>query len=342
MRSPDASGRRSESFGAEDAKRPDVSVIVPVRGRNDSLRRLLDSTRNQAAPPRIEVVVVDNPEPSNRAWLRKADFPFPIRYTCLRTANRGSARNAGALLARAETLLFTDSDVRFDSGAVTRLAADAAMNPRKLVMAQISFPRRQARTLGTQFFDVASYFKGYRRRYRTAALTFRHFVSCCFAMDRRAFMEIDGFDSNFSTYGYEDVELAIRAERAGLGFELSSATAFHLKQLDPTTVLQRSIELGRSAVTLVDLHPGIEEHLPVGVADTAVGKLHFCPDFDIEALIRQADRLERSWRDAAVTTPLSRRTNVYREAREAYGQIALYGRFTGIRDATAMKLGTTS
>ncbi|WP_461118443.1 glycosyltransferase family 2 protein [Saccharothrix stipae] len=319
--------------GTLDVQVPDVSIVVPVRARSGALRRLLASVAGQVGGgPRVEVVVVDNPAPDNAGWLRTADLPFPVRYTCVSTANRGLARNVGAHLARGATLLFVDSDVRFAAGAVRRVARASAARPRTLVMADVVFPPDEPRGLGTHLFDVAAYFRAYRRQRRLGPLQFRHFVSCCFAVPREDFLRLGGFDPGFTAYGYEDVEFAIRAERGGLSFELEPAKVYHHKPLAPASVLARSVELGRSAVRLVDLHPDIERVMPVGVAAAAAGDLHFAPDFDVRHLLDRARRVERRWAGGRRSAPLSETRSLLAEARDVYERIARYGRFTGIRE----------
>jgi GT2 family glycosyltransferase len=319
--------------GTPDPRVPDVSIVVPVRARSGPLRRLLASVAGQVGDgPRVEVVVVDNPTPDNAGWLHTADLPFPVLYTCVSTANRGLARNVGAHLARGATLLFADSDVRFAAGAVRRVAKASAAHPRTLVMADVVFPPDEPRGLGTHLFDVAAYFRAYRSQRRLGPLQFRHFVSCCFAVPREDFLGLGGFDPGFTAYGYEDVEFAIRAERDGLSFDLEPARVYHHKPLAPASVLARSVELGRSAVRLVDLHPDIERVMPVGVAAAAAGELHFDPDFDVRDLLDRARRVERRWAGGRRSAPLSETRSLLAEARDVYERIARYGRFTGIRE----------
>ncbi|MEV6927295.1 glycosyltransferase family A protein [Dactylosporangium sp. NPDC051485] len=325
----------ARTFGDHGGTRPpEASIVVPVRARRRQLGRLLASIAAQdLAAGRVEVVVVDNPTRSNQRWLEAAGLPFPVRYAGLPVANRGLSRNVGAALARGRTLLFADSDVEFTPGAVAALLNASRMRPGTIVMADVVFPPGAPRSLGTHLLDVAAYFRAFRRQRRLGPLGFRHFVSCGFAISREAFERIGGFDAEFPRYGYEDVEFAVRAAGAGVEFALADVKAYHLKVLSPAAVLRQSVELGRSAVSFVRLHPAIEDTMPVGVAATTTGELWFPSDVDVAGLLRHARRLESRWSAARRPRyPLLALRDLVAEAREAYRQITLYGRFTGIRE----------
>ncbi|MGH3829169.1 MAG: glycosyltransferase family 2 protein [Pseudonocardiaceae bacterium] len=309
-----------------------MSVVTPVCGRRRQLARLLSSLVGQDCPrDAFEVIVVDNPRRHNEAWLRDVRWPFSLHYEHVPVANRGLARNAGAAQARGGWLLFVDSDVIFTRSTVLAVLDAIREDPVGIVMADVSFPAQGQRTLGTHLLDVAAHFRTFRCKRRLGPLTFREFVSCSFAVDRRVFESVGRFDEGFWHYGYEDVEFALRAQKAGLSFDIA-ARVFHLKRLDPDAVLAQSIEAGRSAVHLVNLHPDIESTFPVGVADTIAGILAYPAGFDIAPLIVQAVAAERRWASRRGVDNVTSVRQLVDHARGLYRAITLYGRFIGITD----------
>ncbi|MGY0237006.1 glycosyltransferase family 2 protein [Longispora urticae] len=318
-------------MGLTPAGTPLVSVVVPVSGRRGELTALLDSLAAQDRVRDLEVVVVDNPRPDNRAWLEAGDWPFPLRYHHLSTGNPGLARNVGAERARADWLLFLDSDIVLSPGAVGDLLAAARGSRHTVVMADVLFPPGEPRTLATHLLDVAAVFRGYRRARSRGPLGFREFVSCAFLVGRAGFAATGGFSPGFvdengdDVYGYEDVEFALRAGDAGLAFELTRAKAYHHKRLDPALVLDYARQMGRTATYFVHLHPDIEQRLPLGVADTVSGVLDY-RDRDVDLLLARAEDCERRWRDGD-HGPVR---ELVAEARAAYREIQRYGRFAGI------------
>jgi cellulose synthase/poly-beta-1,6-N-acetylglucosamine synthase-like glycosyltransferase len=90
----------------------EVSVIVPTRGRPDSLARCLEALDRQELEEPFEIVVVaDGDDRIERTSEVVRRFP---RARLLRQPRRGpaAARNAGAASARGSLLCFTDDDCR--------------------------------------------------------------------------------------------------------------------------------------------------------------------------------------------------------------------------------------
>ena len=133
---------------------PQVSVVIPTRGRPESLERAMRSVFAQTgvAADRVELVIVDNDaaagaEPTvMRLW---ADAPFEVVYVCEPSPGVASARNRALVASRAPFIAFLDDDEeaspgwlaalieareRFDAdvvfGAVRGLAPDQACRHR--------------------------------------------------------------------------------------------------------------------------------------------------------------------------------------------------------------------
>ena len=306
---------------------PSVSVIVPVRGRRPELTRLMAAL--SAACLVGEVIVVENPVFRNRAWLEEREWPFDMQ--CLVTeGNQAAARNVGAARAQAPVLLFLDSDAVPQRDSLDALVERVAMRPNEIVAPLIEHPPGSAIPLASAIFDVPSYSKSFAEHALHSKLTFRQFVSCVFAMDARVFARVGGFATSFPCYGYEDVEFAWRAECAGASFSFAAdATVWHLKQMTPRDVFERAQNLGRSAAHFVQLHPAIEEAMPLGVRDFLEERLWYPANFPVRTLIAAAEKLERAWVGASPQAQQPLRA----KAEAVYGSLARVGRFLGIADA---------
>ena len=107
---------------------PLVSVVVPTRGRPQSLARAVRSVFRQTgvAPASMELVVVDN-DPARGAesvaMALAGEAPFPVAYVCEPTAGVASARNTGVTTARAELIAFLDDDEEASPGWLAALLA---------------------------------------------------------------------------------------------------------------------------------------------------------------------------------------------------------------------------
>ena len=114
------------SGGAE----PLVSIVVPVRGRRQELRRLLDSVARQRADlSGVEVIVVENGERTHDQWILSGPWGFSCRYRCVQRGAQALARNVGAAMASSPVLVFLDSDVVLEKGALDQLLRDWSTAP---------------------------------------------------------------------------------------------------------------------------------------------------------------------------------------------------------------------
>ncbi len=115
-----------------------VSVVIPVRDRWQSLGHTLRSLDQQAHRP-FEVVVVDDgsthsPPESLRHCMRVCPVHF-LRQSAMGIA---AARNSGIGIARGDMILFTDSDCVFESNCILEVVKCAA-DHREDVAFQLAF-----------------------------------------------------------------------------------------------------------------------------------------------------------------------------------------------------------
>jgi glycosyltransferase involved in cell wall biosynthesis len=108
------------------AKHMKVSVIVPVRDEEDSIRELLDGLLNQTRMP-DEIVITDGGSVDTtpeiiEEYVRKG---APVRLIRATNALPGRGRNLGAAEARFEWLGFTDAGIRPENNWLETLMARA-------------------------------------------------------------------------------------------------------------------------------------------------------------------------------------------------------------------------
>ena len=120
---------------------PEVSVVIPTRGRPDSLARAMRSVFAQAgvAAGGIELVVVDNDAAgSARPTVDSlhSEAPFSVVYVCEPAPGVASARNRALTASRAPLIAFLDDDEEASPGwlaallaARTRFEADVVFGP---------------------------------------------------------------------------------------------------------------------------------------------------------------------------------------------------------------------
>jgi len=105
---------------------PDVSVIIPTRGRPASLARAMRSVFAQTGvgPRSIELVIVDNDAAAGaRPTVEqlKSEAPFELVYVCEPSPGVASARNRALAASRGPLVAFLDDDEEASPGWLTAL-----------------------------------------------------------------------------------------------------------------------------------------------------------------------------------------------------------------------------
>lgn len=95
---------------------PHFSIIIPAHNEEKYLQETIDSIKKQTLQD-YEIILVTNGCTDKTEEMAKKNTNAKIRHLSLPKPNVSVARNAGALNAQGETLLFLDAD--------TQLAADA-------------------------------------------------------------------------------------------------------------------------------------------------------------------------------------------------------------------------
>lgn len=106
-----------------------VSVVIPVRDEQDSIRELLDSLLAQTRPP-DEIVITDGGSIDATPQIIE-DYIHrgaPVRLIRAGAALPGRGRNIGAAQASFEWLAFTDAGIRLEKNWLEALIAKAEAN----------------------------------------------------------------------------------------------------------------------------------------------------------------------------------------------------------------------
>jgi glycosyltransferase involved in cell wall biosynthesis len=243
---------------------PLVSVIIPTYNRVNSLRRTLDSLAQQTYPAvRFEVIVVDDGSTDTTPEIRDL-APLPVRY--YRQGNQGAAaaRNAGAVEARGELLVFLDDDVIVHECFLDALVAGHPRNSRTMTMGQFQ-PMHE---------DGHVYARIRARRHRRAMakqateLPFSACVSNNLCIEKTAFMDI-GLWQNALGDGpalWSDVVFGLNAWKCGYTLlVIPEAMAWHCDQWGSNLALsrERALHVARLGVLLFRQLPELKGHIPM-------------------------------------------------------------------------------
>ena len=214
----------------ETVSHPYVSVVIPTYNRESSLRETLDSlSRQDWAPNRLEVVVVDDGSTDGTASVAQDAFPFVLWY--IYQPNQGSAvaRNAGARQSRGGVLVFIDDDITTEPGYLSGLVEALRDYDRVIVMGAFQpwLPPEGA----SPFQIMCAYPNGPKPHNAvTEWVTFDQCTSNNLAVKRDDFFAL-GMWEDVAGDGqalWGDVDFGYRAHREGFRFRRSlAATLYH-------------------------------------------------------------------------------------------------------------------
>lgn len=259
--------------------RPEISVIIPVRDAEDTLRDCLGSLRNQTiGSGRYEVIVVDDGSQDASAILAEQAGVQVIRQ-CQR--GPAAARNAGARIARGRLLMFTDGDCVPALDFLERIAAP--FHNQRVAGAKGAYRSRQDHWLPR--FVQAEYEHKYDRMSRCDRIDFVDTHAAAYR--REVFLENSGFDESFPTPSVEDQEFSFRLARKGhrLAF-VPDAVVYHRHDGSLVEYLRRKFSIGYWKAYLLRWHPDriasdshtpLAQRLQVGLAPLALALLAMSP-----------------------------------------------------------------
>lgn len=224
----------------------DVSVIVPVHNRCDTLGPCLDSV-----PFGVELVVVDDKSSDGAPDFVERHYPRARLLRNEKNMGFGATVNRGLSAAGGDVMLVLNSDARLMPGALERLveqfAADRAVG---VAGPHLVFEDGSHQTSAASFPTVGSVIAGafalnevYRRvrpdrrfRWELGLSRADHertqdvdwVMGACLTISRPCFQATGGFDPAYRMY-FEECDLCWRARQAGFKVRyVADATACHL------------------------------------------------------------------------------------------------------------------
>lgn len=233
-----------------------ASVVVPTRDRPDRLRALLESLAEQTASARpFEVVVVDDASAISDPGVLTEEGVLTdgIRARVLRHGSpRGpaAARNTGWRAAEAPLVAFTDDDCRATPGWLGELLSTWEGDAGRFVQGQTAPEPAERGRLGplSRTLDVRG--PGY-------------FETSNIAYPRRLLDALGGFDEGFRRACGEDVELGIRATKAGAELVfVPEALMYHAVYRPSLLATCRHTFRWTDALRVLKLHPGERHRVP--------------------------------------------------------------------------------
>ena len=207
-----------QAYG-EDGTKPLVSIVVPTYNRRESLRRMLDSLRQQTYPMnRFEVVVVDDGSTDGTVdGLRNFGSPYSLHVLQQAHGGPARARNHGVASAHGTLIVFLDDDVEPSPELIDEHVAAHQGDADVVVIGPMLPPPPEWRSPPWLRWHERTLMDQYRAMEAGQwECTWRQFYTANVSIPRAGFMEAGGFDTTFLRS--EDTDLADRLSRSGVRF----------------------------------------------------------------------------------------------------------------------------
>ncbi len=234
-----------------------ASVVIPTYNKLPLLLATLDSLERQDCEPGdFEVVVVDDASRDGTAEaLGNLARPYALRVVRHReNKGRAAARNSGVGAAQGRTVIFIDDDMEAAAGFVSSHMGCHKGGDKVAAVGNVRTHPRANHSAVSRYLDT----RGAQKIRGEGELPFRYFSTNNSSVKKAHLQAVGLFDERFSSYGFEDVEIAARLSKdLGLRFVyLEEAASLHLHKHTLEDFLEKKVLCGRSSLRVLLLeHP---------------------------------------------------------------------------------------
>jgi len=226
-----------------------LSVIVPAYNAERTIKDCIESLLNQDYKDKYEVIVVDDGSTDDTAQIM-AKYPT-VKFIKQSNAGPAAARNRGASEANGEIILFTDSDCVPERDWIRMMLEPFHEN--KDVVGVKGIYRTKQRELTARFVQM-EYEDKYRYMEKEDFIDFIDTYSAGFRKEK--FMEMKGYDTEFSVACAEDVELSYRLAKRGYKMIFNPrAIVYHKHPATITGYLKKKYKFAYWRVVAVQKNP---------------------------------------------------------------------------------------
>ena len=254
-----------------------ISVVIGTYNQKDNLKIVLEEFSKQTlAAADFEIIVADSSSTDGTEQTVKGlNLPYSLNYLRLENRGKSFARNQGVKQAKADIILLTDADM---VPAPNLLAQHLTAHEKSgnISVEGITFnlnKKLEVSELSPQNPAVEPYIKQNLRPEQK--LKWAYFLSGNLSLRKETFVKAGGFDENFSTYGWEDIELGYRLSKTKVPLIYwPLAINYHFHFVTSTDMLTRKYNMGRSAAYFYKKHPNWEIKMFLGMNPVAMGIFH--------------------------------------------------------------------
>ena len=235
-----------------------VSIVIPTYNRRPILEKCLIALEKQILNKNVgeyEVIVVDDGSTDGtNTWIKRNKDN--LKHVVLYEQEHGGAalgRNLGVIKSKYETIIFIDSDLvvleNFINSHVDKLLFYFKKNNNKCF------------TYGS-VINTSNFQNPQSEFYKISDISFAYFATGNVAIPKTLLLSVGLFDTSFSLYGWEDLELGERLRKIGTKLiKCPRAVGFHwhppfdCNQID--SLIKQEKERAKMAIVFFKKHPNL-------------------------------------------------------------------------------------
>lgn len=234
----------------------ELTVAIPTRDRWQILERTLAALHAQTAPGFETIIVCDGTDQQPPDAVRGEPS---VRVLQQEHAGPGAARNLAAAASERSLLLFLGDDMIPAPDLVERHLEHHVREPAPevAVLGRVRWHPEVARGRVMRWLEWSDAQFDYRQLQREAAQDagFGRFYACNVSLKRRMFLDGGGFDPDFHTADYEDIDLGYRLHERGMRLLYEPrAVVEHLHRHDWQSVTRRYENRARAERVMAAKH----------------------------------------------------------------------------------------
>ena len=235
-----------------------VSVVIPTYNRKSILEKCLKALEKQTLNKNIsnyEIVVVDDGSTDGTpSWIRNNSeiLPHVVLYE-QEHCGPSLGRNLGVMKSKYEIIIFIDSDLivleNFITCHVEKLLSYWGKNDKKCF------------TYGS-VVNTSNFLNPQSEKHKIIDTSFAYFATGNVAISKELILSVGLFDTSFSLYGWEDLELGERLKKIGTKLiKCPRAVGFHwhppfnCEQIDSLVAQEK--ERAKMALVFYKKHPNL-------------------------------------------------------------------------------------
>ena len=235
-----------------------ISVVIPTYNRKLILKKCLLALENQLLNNRInsyEIIVIDDGSTDGTTkWIKENTEILP--HVVLYEQSHGGpalARNLGVLKSKNEIIIFIDSDLVVVNNFLIN-------HVDKLHNYWEKF-NKNCFTYGS-VINTSNFENPEKENHKITDISFAYFATGNVAISRDLLLKVGLFDSSFSLYGWEDLELGERLKQYGTKLiKCPEAKGFHwhppfqCEQIN--SLVKKEYERAKMALIFFNKHPNL-------------------------------------------------------------------------------------